>query len=205
MPLRGKTKREVVTEFRHAEILEAARRVFAQKGYSGTSVEDIARAAGLAKGTLYLYYPSKREIYWAALKSGLSELADSLRRRVADARTAQAKVRTFMETKIFYFDNNRDFFKLYYAESGNVVRHPAYPAEIFEGLYRQQLDLLSLTLREGIRDKAVRRLNPEAAALAIMNVTRGAVVQRLLGKSQASIQEEVSFLFDLIWKGLAVQ
>ena len=82
---KNKTKRDIVTEFRHGEILEAARRVFARRGFTEASVEAIAQEAGLAKGTVYLYYPSKRALYWAALRDGLVALSEELARRVAAA------------------------------------------------------------------------------------------------------------------------
>ena len=75
MPVAGRTRKDVVTEFREAEILQAARQVFARQGFADASMEEIAQVAGLAKGTLYLYYDSKRELYRAALRAGLVELA----------------------------------------------------------------------------------------------------------------------------------
>jgi AcrR family transcriptional regulator len=73
-----RTKKEVVTEFRTAGILEAARKVFAKKGFSDATVDDIANAAGVAKGTIYLYYKSKRDVYFAALKFGLEQMYSAL-------------------------------------------------------------------------------------------------------------------------------
>jgi AcrR family transcriptional regulator len=205
MPVQGKTKHEIVWEFRNAEILEAARKVFAQNGYNEASVEAIAREAGLAKGTLYLYYHSKSEIYWAALKSGLTALAEEIESRVQAAGTIEAKIRAFMETKIAYFERNRDFFRIYYAEAGNVVKHPAYSHEHFQDLYLQQMSVLMGALKKAMKRKAVRKVRAEAAAFAILDMTRGAVLHRLLGWSKTSIQEDVSLLFDLIWKGLAAR
>ena len=69
-----RTKKDVVTEFRTTGILEAARKVFAKKGFSNATVDDIASAAGVAKGTIYLYYESKRDIYFAALKFGIEQM-----------------------------------------------------------------------------------------------------------------------------------
>jgi AcrR family transcriptional regulator len=79
-----KTRHEVVCEFRCAEILEAARRVFGRKGY-GATVDEIAAAAGLAKGTVYLYFPSKREIYLAALRRMFVGLIGETQRSVGSS------------------------------------------------------------------------------------------------------------------------
>ncbi|MEJ2430253.1 MAG: TetR/AcrR family transcriptional regulator [Deltaproteobacteria bacterium] len=49
-------------------IIEAAARVFANKGYSGTLIADIAREAGIGKGTIYEYFPSKQDLFFAVFK-----------------------------------------------------------------------------------------------------------------------------------------
>jgi AcrR family transcriptional regulator len=205
MPLQGKTKQDVVFAFRNAEIMQAARKVFAENGFDQASVAAIAREAGLAKGTLYLYYRSKNEIYWAALRSGLVELGREIRERMEAADTIETKIQAFMETKISYFERNHDFFRLYYAESSNVVRHPAYSHEHFEDLYLEQLEVLKFALMDAIAARTIRRVSADTAAFAILDMTRGAILHRLLGWSKTSTQENVASLFDLIWKGLGAQ
>ena len=68
-----KTKKDVVTEFRTSGILEAARKTFAKKGFHDATVDDVAAAAGVAKGTVYLYYRSKQDVYLATLKFGIGQ------------------------------------------------------------------------------------------------------------------------------------
>jgi AcrR family transcriptional regulator len=83
----GRTKDEVLKEFRTAEILGAARKVFAARGYHEATVEAVAEEAGVAEGTIYLYYGSKRELYGEALKQGILELYEETKRRVDQAAT----------------------------------------------------------------------------------------------------------------------
>src|SRR4051812_29048738 len=108
MPVKGRTKREVLAEFRHEEILEAARQVFAQKGFRDTSVDEIAQAAGVAKGTVYLYYPSKEAIYNAALEDGLRHLIDAVRTRMDAESGLRGMIRAFVATKLEHFEQHRD-------------------------------------------------------------------------------------------------
>src|SRR5271165_1345139 len=79
----AKTKHEIVTEFRSSEILEAATKVFSSKGFADTTVDEIADEAGIAKGTIYLYFRSKRDIYIAALKQGVRLANDAVRQKLA--------------------------------------------------------------------------------------------------------------------------
>jgi AcrR family transcriptional regulator len=205
MPLNGKTKHEVLTAFRYAEILDAARRVFARTGFRDSSVEAIAQEAGVAKGTLYLYYKSKNEIYWEALKNGLLGLGEELRAEVERAETPRDKVRAYIGTKLSYFDRHRDFFKIYYAEFANAISHPTYFHKDFQDLYLEQLRLLKVALADGLREQLIRHLQPDAVAFAIFDLTRGAITHRLLGDSSSTIAEEIEFLCDFTWKGIARQ
>jgi len=203
MPLKGKTKHEVVTEFRNAEILEAAHKIFARNGFSGTSVEAIAQEAGIAKGTLYLYYGSKHEIYWAALRSGLVALCAELKRQVEAVDTIEDKLRAYIATKLFFFEQHRDFFKIYHAEFGNAIANPVH--KDFSELLLEQLRMIKEALSEGLAQHKIREMKLESMAFAVFDITRGAITQRLLGYSQTCIQEEIDFLCDFIWKGIACQ
>jgi AcrR family transcriptional regulator len=64
-----KTRKKQDLEKRREEIIEAALDVFTEKGYGAATMPEIARMAGVAAGTLYLYYPSKRELFVAVVKS----------------------------------------------------------------------------------------------------------------------------------------
>ncbi len=61
-------------ETRPQELLDAALALFVEKGFAATRSEEVARAAGVSKGTLYLYYPSKEELFKAVVRQKLSNL-----------------------------------------------------------------------------------------------------------------------------------
>src|SRR5260221_12614826 len=116
MMVAGRTRKDVVTEFREAEIQKAAREVFARRGFADASMEEIAQAAGLAKGTLYLYYESKRELYAAALRAGLVELCEALERAVAAAPPLPCRLTPYVRAKSAHFAEHTDFSRLHLAE-----------------------------------------------------------------------------------------
>ena len=192
MPLAGKTRKDVVTEFREAEILQAARQVFARRGFADASMEEIAQAAGLAKGTLYLYYTSKRELYRAALRAGLVELVGAVERAMAQAPSLGARLEAYVTTKVAYFDQHRDFFRIYFAEFGNAVCGSSDPH--FRDLSLRQVGLLEGAIREGTKGGALRA---REAAYAVADLTRGVILRRLTGWSrEPKAEKEVAFVVD---------
>ncbi len=63
-----KTRKEKLTEQRRVQIIKAAGEIFTHKGYESATVPEIAGAAGIAAGTIYLYFPSKRELFITVVK-----------------------------------------------------------------------------------------------------------------------------------------
>jgi AcrR family transcriptional regulator len=192
------TKKQVVVALRQEEILEAGRRVFASRGFEGASVDEIARAAGVAKGTVYLYYSSKRALYRAALRQGLELLMKELRDRVGAARTVREKVRAYVETKVDFIERHRDFLCIYSAASAGAGV-PLYVQKDFEGFYREQVAILEAALASG-RARSERRA---AAALGVFDLTTGIVKRRLHGGSAEAARREVEAVLGFAWKGIA--
>ena len=197
------TRKEVIAAFRMAEILRAARAIFARKGFYETTVDDIAKAADVSKGTIYLYYSSKNDIYWAALKDGIRELHEKLKVEMDRAITVAEKVQTYIEVKIEYYQENHEFFKIYFSEFGNSMCHPVQMQKEFKELYRKQAELVRVVLEQGMREKTVRPLPPLATAYAISDLTRCVITHRLLNWSGRNLHQDADFVFDLVWKGMA--
>ena len=201
MRVAGKSKHDVVSEFRCGEILAAARKVFAVSGFNEATMDDIASAAGIAKGTVYLYFSAKKDIYLAALKQGLTELRDRTRTNMNAADGIQARLRAFVRTRIEYAEVNRDFIKIYHSEFGNLTNAAAHDSE-FQQLYLQQAKELEKVLRSAMDSGEIRRVRSDFAAFIIYDMVRGVMTQRLLEWSTVPLEEDIQLLNDLIWKGI---
>ena len=70
---------------RPAEIVEAALEVFAERGFSAARLDDVAARAGISKGTLYLYFPSKEELFKAVVRQALLPNLARVERLLRDA------------------------------------------------------------------------------------------------------------------------
>jgi AcrR family transcriptional regulator len=184
------------------KLIDASCRVFAEKGFAGASVDTIAQEAGIAKGTVYLYYPSKEELYWATLKMGLEDLCDQVRSGMEKAKTLRGKIRALFATKVAYFDSHRDFFKMYQAEFGPVTR-PLYGHKELRDLYLEQVKILERMIDTAGKKGEIRKVPAEAAAFVLTDLTRGVIARRLFGLSKAAMEDEVDFLVDFVFKGLA--
>ena len=202
MPVLGRTKKDVLSEFRRSELLTAARAVFGKKGFHDASIDEIADLAEVAKGTVYLYYKSKKDLYMEALKFGVESLNKRMKERADEAADCQETLRILTETKISFFEENRDFFRIYYSELGKLPGHPS-AIPFVRDLYAEQAKVFEAVLRAGVRQREVRNLDVKKMALAIADLTRGVATQRLLGTWKTPLAEDVDFIVNVIWKGIA--
>jgi AcrR family transcriptional regulator len=193
------TKKDVVSEFRRGEILEAARRVFAGRGFAEATMEDIAREAGIAKGTIYLYYRSKGDVYGAAAEQGLRALHERVLDQVRTAGTAFDKVKAYISTKATYFEDNADFFRLYYAELCDLAAHSVHMHEDSNRLYLEQVEALEKGLAADFPD----RVDLHSVCLAIGALTYGVITRRLRGWSTASLEDDIDSVVRFAWLGVA--
>lgn len=203
MPVKGRTKQDVLLEFRRAEILDAARKVCAARGYHEMTVDEIAQAAGIAKGTIYLYFRSKHDIYWAMIENVLTVLHEQVRQELAKPGTIEDCVRRFVTTKMTYFEAHHDLLRLYYNEVNSVAAKPPRSREQFERHYLEQVRLLQAALDGAITRGVLRQTRSDMAALTIFELTRAAVMHRTRGWSKASLPDDIEFTFNFIWKGLS--
>src|SRR5579864_3593070 len=98
-----------VSDRKRASILDAARRVFSRKGYAEAAVDDVAEHAHIAKGTLYLYFKSKEELYLAALVSDLRAMSADARRRMESVPGFRDKLREFFTVRLDYCRSHENF------------------------------------------------------------------------------------------------
>ena len=193
-----RTKKDVLQEFRRSELLSAARTVFSRKGFHDATIDDIAYEAGVAKGTVYLYFESKHEIYLAALRESVELLNEQMRAEAAVPGSASERLQRLLTAKIAFFDKHRDFFQIFQTELGRVEKTMTECKD----LYFEQARIVEKVLQDGIKEGSVQDVNTKKASFAITDLTRGIVIQRALGWSRTRLNDEVEFIFSVLWKGI---
>ena len=101
---------ELLQAYRRDQILNAARDVIGEHGYDQSSVDQIARRAGLSRSTVYEYFSSKEEILKGCFAARREAIADELARRIDRAVGLEAQLAAFIEICFSRVDQNREFF-----------------------------------------------------------------------------------------------
>ncbi|HEY2040232.1 MAG TPA: TetR/AcrR family transcriptional regulator, partial [Edaphobacter sp.] len=122
MPRTVSSKQKVVTELRRSEILSAATKIFGNKGFDATLMDEIAKSAGLAKGTLYLYFKSKDEIYQAVVRQALAEVDQLIRQHVEAAGDFAGRYAAYIRVRIAFWQDHHSLYRVILSMS----RSPQY-------------------------------------------------------------------------------
>ena len=101
---------EILQTYRRDQILKAAREVIGENGYEQSSVDQIAKQAGLSRSTIYEYFSSKEEILRGSFTAHREQLAKELARRIDGATGIEEQLTAFFEICLSRVDQNRDFF-----------------------------------------------------------------------------------------------
>jgi AcrR family transcriptional regulator len=110
MPQRQTDRARRARDKRRKELLKAATRVFARKGYRAASISDVVQAAGVARGTFYIYFRSKQDIFAAIVDNFREEEKPLIQRDEEDRPTTRENLRMRTRTSVlrwleFYFRN----------------------------------------------------------------------------------------------------
>ena len=180
------TRAEAVREQRRAEILDAALQVFAEKGYHGTAVSDVVKAAGVARGTFYSYFDSKDAIFLELLDGLLQTLRDSVSgvERGPQAATTEAQLRRIVAGVLTTAKNNRPLTRIIFREA---VGLDATVDDRLTQFYGELGTYLGAALTLGASVGMTRSVvDTEVAATCILGSLR-AVVQRYIVASDADL------------------
>ena len=196
-----KTKQQVVSEYRRRAIVHAARTVFARKGFSRGIMDEIAKEAGIAKGTVYLYFRSKREIYRAVLDQDMEFLSKVTLERIDAARNLKDKIRAFTLARLENAEAKKDFFRIMDTESGSL----SFTRSQYRDWLREPVLRVASAIENASRRGEIRRVPSERVAWIIADMTRGTIQRRLLRQSNTLPSEDSEFLLSFIWAALAIR
>jgi TetR/AcrR family fatty acid metabolism transcriptional regulator len=197
------SKEDVVREFRMREILAAARRVIADHGFQGATIDRVAEEARIAKGTVYLYFDNKDDLLQAAMEEGLISFGEQIRAEVAQVDDPLEKLRRLVTVQLEIMDANQDFIKALMVEHSLVDPSSARPgAQRLVEHSLAHLRFIAGIVGECVVRGVMRKVDPEAVAVALNETIRGYFQRRLLEPGWGSGAHDADTILDIFFHGL---
>ena len=193
---------------RRREILEAATELFRERGFETTTVQAVAAAAGMAAGTVYLYFPSKEAILTALqedFEAGLIDRFAENSEAVLQEEDATGEVVTYQEVVSRLIDGVVDFSLEHRAEAEVIARHLGRVSISPDNrLLRGPLtELLTRVIREGINQGYVDSSDAEMAAYLLNTASSTAIGHAIAFEDENALERVVRACKELYIKALA--
>ncbi len=170
-------------------ILRAAIKVFARKGFYATRVSEIAKAAGVADGTIYLYFKNKDDLLVSIFEDRITKLLGVLRTEIEKCHGFEEKVRTVIELQLGLLEGQRDLAEVVTVnlrQSSRLLKQYAAP------LFTEYLELIAGVVADGQREGVLRSdVSPRVVARGLWGALDGLALTWALGGTRPGNPESL--------------
>ena len=155
------------------KIIDAAVKLFAKKGFYETTVNDITKAAKIAKGTAYLYFKNKLSLYVSVIEGRFVIAIEYLQKIQKEDLASTEKLQRIADEWMNYVMKFRSSFPMFSIENINLTRRimKAVKPVIFRRI-EEMIILIAQIIEDGIKKNEFRKVDPRIAALHFLNTIR---------------------------------
>lgn len=181
------------------KIFEASMKLFAEKGYDATSVEEITSVVGVAKGTLYYHFSSKEEIFKFLIEEGIKLLQNSIMIKTSQKDNSIDKLKSILLIQLKVLYKYQDFIKIILSQMwGNGPRNLECKKSV-----QQYVKIIEEIVEEGIQKGEILGTNSETIAIEIFTTTCISLLYKENKSYEVSISEMYKELENILFNGLS--
>ena len=201
-------RKQLEKDARRKMILDCAAAVFKQKGFAESTIGDIAEKAQIAKGTIYLYFKSKADLYFNLTKPAIENLSRRLKKIAADkSAPPESRVRSLIDAVYDFYALDRDAYYLItnYRSADYQSLFPKERLKVLERIMRSNLKQMELVIEEGIRKGLFTDMDPYSGAVIFWSSFIGIVKfqeNRMMPGKKDYRKETLGQFVDSMLKGL---
>lgn len=159
-------------------ILDSAREAFFEKGFMAATIDGIADGCDLAKGTIYLYFKSKEELYLSIMAEGMGLLKSDLRNITDLELPADELLSEVLRIYYAFYEKNRKYFRIMFLSSQPDLRERV-PCELLRECMEsagQCMQVLSDVIEKGSSQGIFRKVNPWTFANILWSTVNGIIM-----------------------------
>ena len=196
---RGRPKDRELTQRRQEEILDVAARVFAERGFPGTDVQEVADELEVGKGTVYRYFPTKRKLFLAAVDRAMRRLREEVDASAAEAGDPLERIARAVRAYLAFFDANPAYVELLIQERAEFKdrKKPTYfeHREVNEKTWQEVLR--ELAAKHRVRDVPVQRITE-----VVGDLLYGTIFTNHFAGRRKSFEQQAQNILDIVFHGI---
>jgi len=184
---------------RRTEILESAKNVFSSTSFHKAEMNEIAKRANIAKGTIYLYFPSKKELFRAVIKDGLEKLSQKIGIEVENIGDPVGKIKKAISTYMMFFNDHHALYR--------ILIHPDLAlmenmTDTITDIKLSKLPHLAETIKKGIDAGQIRDIDEDAVSYMILGMVDLLLLEWLSHPNPSPIGTRIDQVYDVLFKGI---
>jgi len=169
-------------------IIKIAANLFSQKSFHDVTMDEIAEKVGVAKGTIYLYFSSKDNLYLEILEHTFGSIEALLEKEVNTASLAPEKLKKVLAIIIKFYRGNIDVLKILSRDETHLIQEHH---DLTEKWRLRRIELYEKIIEKGIKEGSFKTRNTELASLILYGAVGAVMVFYDLDKSPEAIAEEL--------------
>lgn len=185
-------------EVRRDAILSAAREILEARDYHDIRMEDVAARAGVAKGTLYLYFPTKERLFGALAKDLFEQTLSRWEDIERGTEPGEQRLKALIRSQLEFFERHRGIFLQ--VVQGSLPCGGGAPKR--SDMVRANIELMRRNIAEAVRLGRLRRADAGRAAIALFGLIRGFVFATIFGGAPGRLTDHAEFVWECFYRGM---
>ncbi len=185
------------------EILQAAEKVFAAKGFFQTTMSEIAGEAEFGTGTLYKYFKSKEDLYFSLIDEKVGEINRLVKTELSKKNPAIERIRKVLGLQLEFIEQNRDFFRIYISERNRFEW--TVKDDLGKGIHDKMvtyINILAQVIKEGMRKGEFKSMDPMDLAHALVGIVNSFVFEWLISRESYPLTSKLEMILEIFLDGV---
>jgi AcrR family transcriptional regulator len=192
-------------EKKRQEILLSAKEVFSRKSYHQATLVEIAERSSVSKGTLYIYFDSKKDLFMSLIIEEFENWREMIRNVKNKDLTPEKKLRELIRNELNFHLENLDFYAIYMYERGSIRglsdvidEHK----EVFINQRKETLEIFKMIMEELIEKDFIIDKNPYDLAGLLLGMTHSIIFKSLDRNSEIKPEETIELIYNIFLNGV---
>jgi len=198
------SRKEREYRVRRADILRAAEKLFAEKGFQRATMSDLADLSEFSVGTLYNFFKSKEEVYYTLILEKFGLLQRQLNMEVLKCPDGRSQIRALIEASLVFFQENQGFFRIFLQERSTLESSVGAAARgELRKKYLAYIDFVAHVMARAIKKGELQNLPPREFAYSLVGILNSFIFHWTLYPQGNELISKVPFIYDLFLNGVA--
>lgn len=194
------TDRSVIMENKRKLILKVSEKLISKKGYSKTTIEEIAKKANIGKGTFYLYFKNKNDLFFSIIKEEMENLMSNIKKEVEGIDSFFDKLKKGIEMYLDYYEKNYDFFKILLQEKP-LIRRRSFE-EFWKEFFKKWESFIKGGFKEEIKKGRIKNIDLEDIIYSLIGLLHGNIHRWILNERKYSLLKKKDVIFEIFTEGI---